>query len=306
MKTGWLVNDQLTAIPGTKTFWHQLLECIPGLEDKCNGYTDYSVLPDVIEAQYKTNPPDYIIRNASFFRKLQTSCKTISFVQDYSTSAVQLDAINSSDVAVFNSLLMQHQYKSLCTAKKSLVIPIGTDFEHFHPMPNKKELQDKWGILPNSVLFIGSADHIKGYDILKYVIENTPYNYCLVMKDSTSYAHSRVRVFNRVTQDQMVEIMNACSALICTSRFESLHLAGVEAGACGLPVVTKPIGIYWGESAAVHPWGVYVGNDNYIGALDLVMGTLSQFSPRKAFLDRGLVLNTMKQEWNKLVETLWD
>ena len=30
MKTGWLVNDTLTCIPGTKTIWHDLLENIEG------------------------------------------------------------------------------------------------------------------------------------------------------------------------------------------------------------------------------------------------------------------------------------
>ena len=37
---GWLVNDCLTCIPGTKTFWHDLLEWIPTLEDKTDFHTD--------------------------------------------------------------------------------------------------------------------------------------------------------------------------------------------------------------------------------------------------------------------------
>ena len=43
-KTGWLVNDTLTCIPGTITFWHNLLEWNPYLIDKTNGYTNFSVL----------------------------------------------------------------------------------------------------------------------------------------------------------------------------------------------------------------------------------------------------------------------
>ncbi len=70
MKIGWLVNDTLTCIPGTKTFWHDLLEWLPTLKDKCNGYTPFNLLPYNIEKDYAIEKPDYIIRNATYFRKL--------------------------------------------------------------------------------------------------------------------------------------------------------------------------------------------------------------------------------------------
>ena len=44
MKVGWLINDCLTTIPGTKTFWHDLLDWIPNLEDKTLGYTSFLTL----------------------------------------------------------------------------------------------------------------------------------------------------------------------------------------------------------------------------------------------------------------------
>ena len=69
-KKGWLINNQLTAIPGTRTFWHDLLDWYPGLEDKCDGYTDFGVLAEKIESIPHT--PDYIIRNGSYFRKLNS------------------------------------------------------------------------------------------------------------------------------------------------------------------------------------------------------------------------------------------
>ena len=48
MNKGWLVNDCLTCIPGTKTLWHDLLEWMPNLIDKTNGYTDFRYLADTI------------------------------------------------------------------------------------------------------------------------------------------------------------------------------------------------------------------------------------------------------------------
>ena len=93
-KRGWLVNDTLTCIPGTTTLWHQLLEWLPNLEDKTNGYTDYSILPNVIESL--PNKPDYIIRNGSYFRKLNIDVPTITLIQDVQNNPMQTEVINSS------------------------------------------------------------------------------------------------------------------------------------------------------------------------------------------------------------------
>ena len=49
-KRGWLVNDQLSAIPGVLTFWHDLLNWFPNLEDKTNGCTPYSQLANKVES----------------------------------------------------------------------------------------------------------------------------------------------------------------------------------------------------------------------------------------------------------------
>ena len=43
-KIGWLVNDCLDSFPGVITFWHNLLEQLPELIDKTNGYTNYTIL----------------------------------------------------------------------------------------------------------------------------------------------------------------------------------------------------------------------------------------------------------------------
>ena len=45
--------------------------------------------------------------------------------------------------------------------------------------------------------------------------------------------------------DLEVEVINSCEMLVCTSRVETLHLSGVEASACNLPLVTSDVGIYF-------------------------------------------------------------
>ena len=108
-KKGWLINDCLTCIPNTRTFWHDLLEWFPNLEDKCNGYTDYSVLASRIEST--PDRPDYIIRNGSYFRKLNIDVPTFCLIQDTMNDSMQTEVINSSTCVVFASSETYNLYK---------------------------------------------------------------------------------------------------------------------------------------------------------------------------------------------------
>jgi glycosyltransferase involved in cell wall biosynthesis len=187
MYNGWLVNDCLTCIPNTKTFWHDLLEWIPGLSDMCGGYTDYNNLPNVIENSLRQTRPDYIIRNATFFRRLLPQTKTISLLQDsYNESYLrnnQLDVCNNSTYTVFNSNYVYSLYKNEITSPHK-IIPLGVDFDHFRILPNKNELKLKYGIKDNTILYVGSSlNYPKGFDRVLNLINTANYNFCLVMKD---------------------------------------------------------------------------------------------------------------------------
>jgi glycosyltransferase involved in cell wall biosynthesis len=302
---GWLVNDTLTCIPNTKTFWHDLLEWLPGLEDKCGGMTPYNILPSKIETEYaKTSKPNYIIRNASYFRPMNIPVKTISLLQDLlPNNQEQINVCNSSDVVVFNSPYTQSHYVDKITSK-TVMIPLGIDFDKFKPLG--VSFEDELGILPNSILFIGSAtDNPKGFDILTSIIENTNYNFCLVMKDGYSTNNKRVKVFNRIGHDLLIKIMNSCEMLVCTSRVETQHLSGIEAAASGLPIVTSNVGIYFNLESG--EWGRNVMSFDYhdfISEIEYVKKNKKEFNPREVFLKLGLDTNTCKNRWIELVDSL--
>jgi glycosyltransferase involved in cell wall biosynthesis len=305
MKKGWLVNDTLTCIPNTKTFWHDLLEWIPNLEDKCNGYTPFHVLPNNIEFDALNNGvPDYIIRNATYFRQMNIPTKTISLLQDLTPNNYeQIKVCNNSDIVVFNSPYTQSHYENLITSK-TVMIPLGVDFNKFKPL--NYNFTDNLGLLPNSILFIG-ADNItpKGFDIMINIIENTNYNFCLVMKDDFSIKNERVKVFNRIDHDLLVKIMNSCQLLVCTSRVETLHLAGVEAAACGLPLVTSNVGIYYNKPNG--KWGRNTKSFDYkdfIREINYVINNKTEFDPRKDFIEMGLTTDFCKETWLNLINSL--
>jgi len=304
-KKGLLVNDTLTCIPGTKTFLHDLLVWLPELYDKCNGYTPYNLLPSNIETQCNNgDKPYYIIRNATYFRPMNIPVKTISLLQDLSLgNQEQIDVCNLSDVVVFNSPYTQSHYIDRITSK-SVMIPLGVDFNKFKPL--SVNYSNELGILPNSILFIGAATNTpKGFDIMMDIINNTNYNFCLVMKDGFQIDNPRVKVFNRIDHDLLVKVMNSCELLVCTSRVETLHLAGIEAAATGLPLVTSNVGIYYDLDSGT--WGRNIKSLDYqdfIREIEYVKNNLGEFNPRYKFLELGLDTETCKNKWIELVESL--
>lgn len=297
---GWLVNDRLTCIPGTKTFWHNLLNWFPELEVKMTPFKD---LVSFIENEARSKGcPDYIIRNATYFGNINITTKMISFLQDGAVSGLrrvqQLDVCNNSDIVVCNSPAVFDMYANDIKSKM-VMIPIGTDFNHFRPLDNKKELMKKWGIYENSILFVGAASGIKGFGKILELIENTSYNFCLVMKDGYSIVNNRVKIFNRVDHDDLVEIINCCSMLVCSSIIETLHLAGVEAAACGLPLLTTDVGIYKGWSD--DKWGMKVKDENFVEGVGKVFSNIENFNSREYFLEKGLDKETCKIKWKELL-----
>jgi len=297
MNSGWLVNDRLTCIPGTKTFWHDLLEWIPGLVDKTNGYTNYNVLPDNIEKDASIIPPIYIIRNATFFRYMNLPCKQISLLQDcYDDKTQQIDVCNRGDITVFKNDITNCEIK---------IIPLGIDFDLFNILNNKDELRKQLNILPNSILFVGSSlDYPKGFNIVLNLINTTNYNFCLVMKDDFKISNPRVKVFNKINHEILVKIYNGCDLLLCTSHIETQHLATIEAGGCNLPILTTNIGALYNVRSGL--WGIKVTDENYIDGIEYIRNHKNTFSPRQYFMDNKFDKISCREAWLKVVENLYE
>ncbi len=309
-KIGWLVNDRLTCIPGTKTLWHDLLDWLPGLEDKTDGHTPFDKLSSKIHNEWLISEqrPEYIIRNGTFFGPLNLyKPSVISLIQDVMPVGhlrnMQFSVASESHTIVFNSEFTKQQYPELHNIRHT-VIPLGVDFDFF----DRRSVEPLQEILPDSILFVGASnDYPKGFDRVLKIINNTNFNFCLVMKDGYTLEHPRVRVFNSVDQKKMRQIYSSCKALICTSRMETQHLAGIEAAACGLPIVATNVGIY----SRVNSWGFQI-EQNYteseivnlfITALNIIFkhGILTKFTPRMTMLQLGYDKYDCASKWQKLV-----
>ena len=81
---------------------------------------------------------------------------------------------------------------------------------------------------------------------------------------------------------------------VCTSREETQHLAGIEAAACGLPVVSTPVGV-WADLAP-GPWGRLADPGDLPAAVREVLDSAEGFSPRAA-LEPLFGLDACRRGW---------
>jgi glycosyltransferase involved in cell wall biosynthesis len=256
VKPVWIVNDVPTCIPGTKTLWHNLLEWIPGAEWASSG--NFATLSGYITTCVIATheKPGLIIRNASYFPHVETDIPQVAILQDIFPPGpardMQVAVCRKSVAVVVNSPYTAAQYPELGNIT-TVVIPLPVDFDLFGPMP---EVAKEW-----DVCWIGAASSVKGWDIFHRVMMDTDLTYLLVMKDvpasSADVPLDRVKVVRRVPHSELPALNNSCRIGLCTSRQETQHLAGIEMGACGLPMVAPNVGAYFGQDAAP-PWGIRV------------------------------------------------
>ena len=253
MKPVWIVNDVPTCIPGTKTLWHNLLEWIPGAEWASSG--NFATLSGYITTCVIATheKPGLIIRNASYFPHVETDIPQVAILQDIFPPGpardMQVAVCRKSVAVVVNSPYTAAQYPEL-DATRLRVIPLPVDFDVFRPMPEVEKVSD--------VCWIGARSHIKGFDIVSELIKTSDLTFTIVTKDQTvGESHERVRWISRVPHAELPAVINSCRIGLCTSRQETQHLAGIEMGACGLPMVAPNVGAYFGQDAAP-PWGIRV------------------------------------------------
>lgn len=305
-KVGWLVNDCLTCIPDTKTLWHDLLEWFPRLEDKTNGYTPYPKLADRIEKEYNEAKikPDYIIRNGTYFRKLNINIPTFALIQDTKNNQMQTEVINSVDCIIFSSHQTYKIYSNRISPKNWRVIEWASDFNFWKPIEERHP-----DVLPNSIIFIGDSSHVKKgfHRVLNLINSMTDFNFCLIMKDDTTLdiipekSRNRVKIFNKVPRETVRLLMNSSVCGICTSGMEEGHWAGIELGACNIPMVSRPMGRYLDNIDGIGMWGELADDDKFADTIRKVISNKDSYSPRE-YYSKEYTHERFKEKWIDVVE----
>jgi D-inositol-3-phosphate glycosyltransferase len=146
-------------------------------------------------------------------------------------------------------------------AEKIGVVPCGVNLELFYPEA-KTAARRKLGLDPADtiLLYVGRFEAIKGLDALLEAMvylkhqplmrllvvggdgDNTPEYESLAQRAVQLEIGDKVIFAGRVDQHRLRPYYGAADALVMPSHYESFGLVGLEALACGRPVITTPVG----------------------------------------------------------------
>ena len=214
----------------------------------------------------------------------------------------QTEVINHSTCAVFASKQTYNIYKNRINPKNVRIIEQSSDFNFFKPISERHP-----DVFPNSIIFIGdSSNGKKGFHRVLNLIETMrDFNFCLVMKDDTSindipqHSRSRVRIFNKVNRDTVRLLINSSVCAICTSGNEEGHFAGIEIGACDIPMVARPMGCYL-DRKDDKSWGLISDDENFPETIRYVVNNRHTFTPRE-YYSKEYTLERCREKWEDLI-----
>ncbi len=146
-------------------------------------------------------------------------------------------------------------------AEKIGVVPCGVNLDLFYP-ESKTAARKTLGLDPADVILlcVGRFDPLKGLDTLlgamtyfrdhpriRLVIvggdgEDTPAYRLLAQKARQLEITDKVMFVGRIDQPDLRPYYGAADVLVMPSHYESFGMVGLEALACGRPVVTTPVG----------------------------------------------------------------
>ena len=211
------------------------------------------------------------------------------------------EEIFKSSIIVYNSKFTQRQYAPLL----GHVISLPVDFTVFEP-GNAMGLQTAYSLPDGCVCWVGAQSEIKGWDIFLGIVRQNPdIPFVAVFKDQIpAQMPPNMRAFHRLPTKELVNVIGACRVGLCTSRMESQHLAGIEMGACGLPMVAPPVGVYYGRMDDFPGFVMKEGTEpqHYATAIRLCMEKPIDLDKVRAYWKASFDKPVIKAAWTALVE----
>jgi D-inositol-3-phosphate glycosyltransferase len=152
------------------------------------------------------------------------------------------------------------RYYGVC-GEKIGVVPCGVNLDLFHPQ-EKQAARKKLGFDPDDIilLYVGrfeplkgierlleAMSHLKSHQQLRLVLvggdgDGAPESQLLRQKAINLGIEDKVLFAGRVDQKYLPPYYSSADVLVISSHYESFGLVGLEALACGRPVVSTPVG----------------------------------------------------------------
>ncbi|MDH4467879.1 MAG: glycosyltransferase [Bacteriovoracaceae bacterium] len=297
-------NDIVTGTMGEKVLWDQLLE-LPNTIG-----VDFEIAKGKKEKHFASyisqnaNDVQIVVQNASFIDLVDTSRFTVAFLQDDlrkmgNPSFDQEKNLSHASLLVTNSIEAMASYPEYSFE----MIPVGVDETLFRPM-DKLLMRAKWGISTGAVvgIFVGALNEVKGWGRVKKCIEeDRSVHWIVVTKYNEEFSAPNVKLFSRIPQKDLAELLNCADFFMLGSEVETQCLAAIEAALCNTPIIMKSVGIFASMNAS---------DKNKIGLFDLdfsssiKMISSKLFSPRETILKFPLSKQSSMESWLELLSNI--
>jgi hypothetical protein len=305
-----IANDSLNGINNERVLWNVLVESLRNVGilvfEWNTGKIRFTRIARRKKAKLDFNPQEYPrvkLQNATYLPFIRGALRNIALFQDRVEAThlknMQGEVLRRSDTVVTNSIPMID-----LDAKSHFIwqpLPIN-DLWVETPLPERK--------IPLKTIFVGALDSTKGWKDVKLIIQANPkIQFVVVSKyeaDLESKAISElsnVEVFHKLSQQELISIMDTCELFLLGSPFETQCLAAMEAATRNLAIVMKPTGML-GEAPNSKDFGYFT--DDLAHAFDMAVNDYSRGkhkSSRKAMSKMHFSATEIEQEWLDILTT---
>jgi len=212
----------------------------------------------------------------------------------------RISAFGKVNVAV--SYKTQRELKEYY-GQESRVIENGVPLDVFKPVP-RDEAREMLGLKWDGPMgiFVGRADHTKGFDIVQRISRMKP-NTKILCITPTKVSDDTLIVRRNVSNEDMPLYYSASDFFIFPSRYESASYSSLEAMACNLPVVVSRTGIFEDiDEARIGRIVKTFKPEDYSEAVDHILEG-NNFEPRKLVAER-FSLDKFLDGYRRLAEEL--
>jgi len=300
-----ICNDIVTGTIGEKVLWDYLIENLPGsygVDKKIVG--NEKKFEDKAKKYIKKNYPNtkIIIQNASFIKAIDSNQYTIMFLQDNLRLMEKMSMHQEVNLKLANKIITNSIQTALSYSDYDCeIISIGVNPDLFKPR-NKKEMRIKHGFGNEKIgIFVGSFTEVKGWSKIKQCINKYfDITWILVSKYKEDCCNIKnVRVYNRITQELLSELLNCANFFIIGSPVETECLAAIEACFCNIPIVMPNVGIFR-EFSKDEKSKIGIFGDNLELGVSKVLK--NKFNPRNLILTKELTIKDSLKKWHKLLQ----